>query len=73
MDELTFTVRSETAPKIMRECWDVFTIFIAETVYNEVTYKAWGTDVEEAKKKAADLIKLDKVNGIKRNAGDVVE
>lgn len=73
MDNLTFTVTPRASSDIFRECWDVYTLFDASAVYNDVTYKAWGTDEDEAKQKVIDLIKLDKVNGIKRTAGEVVE
>lgn len=73
MDDLVFTVNTRSAPPLWMEQWDVYTIFEAYTIYKDVKYMAWGTDEEEAKKKCVDLIKLDKVNGIVRNPGDVVE
>ena len=72
-DDLSFEVTRHDTSGIFRECWETYYIFIAKTTYKEVIYKAWGTDVQEAKQKAIDLIAQDKRNGTVRSAGDVVE
>lgn len=72
-DDLVFDVTRHDTSEIFRECWDTYYIFIAKTTYKDVIYKAWGTDVPEAKQKVIDLIAQDKRSGIIRNAGDVVE
>ena len=72
-DELVFEVTKHETSEAFKKCWDTYYIFIAKTVYKEVTYKAWGTEPEEAKKKAIDLIVQDKRNGTVREPGQVVE
>ncbi len=73
METLEFKYSESAAPERMKEFWDVYTIYHAETVYKEAIYKAWGTDQEEAKQKCIDLIVLDKRNGVVREPGQVVE
>lgn len=71
--ELVFTVTKRDAPDNFKKYWETFFVYYAVTQYHEVTYKAWGTDVAEAKKKVYDLIASDKTNGITRQPGDIVE
>lgn len=71
--ELIFYVKRSEAPKNFQEYWDTYWIFIATTTYKDVHYRAWGTDVKEAKQKVLDLIAQDKMNGTRREKGQVVE
>lgn len=72
-DDLVFEVTRHETSEHFKECWDTYYIFVAQTVYKEVIYKAWGTEPAEAKKKAIDLIAQDKRNGTHREPGQVVE
>lgn len=71
--ELVFTVEMFDAPDNFKKYWDTYFVFYATTLYHGATYKAWGTDAAEAKKKVFDLIVSDKTNGIIRNPGDIIE
>lgn len=73
MDSLVFDTIKQNAPENFVELYDVYFIYNSSTVYRGVIYKAWGTEPEEAEKKVKDLITLDKVNGIIRLPGEVVE
>lgn len=73
MDSLDFEIVMVNAPDEFIALYDMYVIYWASTKYKGATYKAWGTDEQEAKKKAFDLITLDKVNGIVRKEGEIVE
>lgn len=71
--DLIFEVTKTDAPDNFKMYWDTYFVFLAKTHYKEVTYQAWGTDAEEAKTKVRSLIASDKINGVIRAPGSVVE
>ena len=73
MEHIKFTVTVKDAPERLQEFWYLYQIYDATAELNGVTYKAWGTEPTEAKKKCLDLIELDSRNGVIRKPGEVVE
>ena len=71
--EFVITVTKKPAPDNFKKHWETFFVYYAEMHYKDVLYKAWGTDANEASEKIKSLVASDKVNGIVRQPGDVVE